>query len=308
MINIIGKRYWFFLISGILILVSIVFLAVFGLKPGIEFSSGSLLTLNFAQPPDATALKNELANEGYSNAIIQTTTAGDFLIRTPILTDEAKQKLEAGLTAKFGALTEREFQTIDPIIARQTQRVAIIALIIAAAGILLYMLWAYRKVPKSYQYGTSSIMALLHDVVITIGIFSIFGVIAGWQTDLMFVTGILAILGYSVNNTCVVFDRVRENLRKGVDFRFDRVVNYSVVETIGRCLNTTVTTIITIVAVLLFVGGPIQNFVYVLLIGILVGTFDSIFVAPSLLVVWEQNEWGRFLKPPATIVNETPIS
>lgn len=301
MIDIVNKRYWFFLISGVLMVASIVFLAVFGLRPGIEFSSGSQLTLNFTQPPSAVALKEELTAEGYGNAIVQTTTTGDFIIRAATLTDAARQALEAGLTAKFGAFTVKSFQTIDPLIASQTARTAIIAVIIAAVGILLYMIWAYRKVPKSYQYGTSSLMALLHDVLITAGIFSVLGVVAGWQIDLMFVTGILTILGYSVNNTCVVFDRVRENLHKGIDFRFDQVVNRSQIETIGRCLNSSITVIITLLALLLFVGGSIQNFVYVLLIGVIVGTFDSIFVAPALLVVWEKNEWNRFLKRPATV-------
>lgn len=296
MIDIIGKRYWFFLISGVAIIVSIVFLAVFGLKPGIEFSSGTLLTVNFSQKVDDAALKDELANLGYSNSIVQTTSGGDFLIRTVRLNDEAKKQLESNLTAKFGALTEKGFETIDPIIARQTSRAATVAVIIAAVCILLYIIWAFRRLPKSLFFGTSAIIALMHDVVITAGIFSVLGVLADWEINLMFITGILAVIGYSINNTIVVFDRIRENVRKGINPRFEVVANYSVVETMGRCLNTTITTLITILALLLFVGGSIQNFVWVLLIGCIVGTFDSIFIAPALLTVWEQSEWGRFLR------------
>jgi len=297
MMDIISKRFWFFLISGIAIIVSIVFLAVFGLKPGIEFSSGTSLTLSFTQKVDPPALKEELTNLGYGNAIIQTTSGGDFLIRTVQLTDEARKQLESNLTVKFGALNEKSFESIDPITARHTSRAAIIAVIAAAVGILLYVVWAFRRLPKSFYYGTSSVIAIMHDIVITAGVFSILGVLAGWEINLMFITGILAIVGYSINNTVVVFDRIRENVRKGFSSSFEAVTNYSVVETMGRCLNTSITTLITIVALLLFVGGAIQNFVWVLLIGVIVGTFDSICIAPSLLVVFETGEWGRFLHP-----------
>jgi preprotein translocase subunit SecF len=295
MIDIIGKRYWLFLISGTAILLSIIFLIVFGLKPGLEFSSGSSITLSFSQKVDPGALKEELANLGYGDSVVQTTGEGDFLLRTVTLTDEAKKQLEAGLTDKFGTLTEKSFQTIEPLIARQTSRTALIAVIIAAVGILLYMVWAFRRLPKALSFGTSAIIALLHDVLITAGVFSVLGAILGWEINLMFITGILAILGYSVNNTCVVFDRIRENVRKGISSSFEVVTNYSVVETLGRCMNTSITTLITILALLLFVGGSIQNFVWVLLIGVIVGTFDSICIAPALLVVWEQGEWGRFV-------------
>jgi preprotein translocase subunit SecF len=297
MIDIISKRYWFFLISGIAILLSIIFLGIFGLKPGLEFSSGSSMTISFTQKVDPAALKRELANLGYGNSIVQTTGEGDFLIRTVALTDEARKQLEENLSAKFGPLTEKSLQTIEPVIAKQTSKTTVIAVIIAAVGILLYMVWAFRRLPKALSFGTSAIIALLHDVLITAGIFSLLGALLGWEINLMFITGILAIIGYSINNTCVVFDRIRENMGKGISSSFEVVTNYSVVETISRCLNTSITTLITILALLLFVGGAIQNFVVVLLIGSIVGTFDSICIAPSLLVVWEQGEWGRFLHP-----------
>ena len=296
MIDIIGKRRWFFLISGIAILLSIIFLAVFGLKPGLEFSSGSSITLGFDQTVDAGAFKEELANLGYGNSIVQTTGGGDFLIRTVALNDDARQQLEAGLTAKFGALTEKSFQTVEPVIARQTSRTTIIALVVATFLMLLYIIFAFRRVPKSFRYGTTFTIALVHDVLITAGVFSVLGVLAGWEIDLMFITGVLAVIGVSIDNTIVVFDRIRENVRKGISPSFEVVANYSIVETLSRCLNTTMTIVITTAVLLLFVGGSIQNFVWVLLIGTIVGTFDSVFVAPSLLVVWEQGEWGKLLR------------
>jgi len=296
MIDIIGKRRWFFLISGIAILLSIIFLAVFGLKPGLEFSSGSSITLGFTQEVDPGAFKEELANLGYGNSIVQTTGGGDFLIRTVALNDTARQQLEAGLTAKFGALTEKSFQTVEPVIARQTSRTTIIALVVATFLMLLYIIFAFRRVPKSFRYGTTFTVALVHDVLITAGVFSLLGVLVGWEIDLMFITGVLAVIGVSIDNTIVVFDRIRENVRKGISSNFEVVANYSIVETLSRCLNTTLTIVITTAVLLLFVGGSIQNFVWVLLIGTIVGTFDSVFVAPSLLVVWEQGEWGRLLR------------
>jgi preprotein translocase subunit SecF len=297
MIDIIGKRPWFFLISGIAILLSIIFLAVFGLKPGLEFSSGSSITLSFTQTVDAGAFKEELANLGYGNSIVQTTGGGDFLIRTVALNDEARKQLEDGLADKFGPLTEKSFQTVEPIIARQTSRTTIIALIVATFVMLLYIIFAFRRVPKSFRYGTTFTVALVHDVLITAGVFSVLGVLAGWEIDLMFITGILAVIGVSIDNTIVVFDRIRENVRKGISSSFEVVANYSIVETLSRCLNTSMTIVITLAVLLLFVGGSIQNFAWVLLIGTVVGTFDSVFVAPSLLVVWEGGEWGKFFHP-----------
>ena len=296
MIDIIGKRRWFFLISGIAILLSIIFLAVFGLKPGLEFSSGSSITLSFDQTVDPGAFKEELANLGYGNSIVQTTGGGDFILRTVALNDDARQQLEAGLTAKFGTLTEKSFQTVEPVIARQTSRTTIIALVVATFLMLLYIIFAFRRVPKSFRYGTTFTIALVHDVLITAGVFSLLGVLAGWEIDLMFITGVLAVIGVSIDNTIVVFDRIRENVRKGISSNFEVVANYSIVETLSRCLNTTMTIVITTAVLLLFVGGSIQNFVWVLLIGTIVGTFDSVFVAPSLLVVWEQGEWGKLLR------------
>jgi preprotein translocase subunit SecF len=162
-------------------------------------------------------------------------------------------------------------------------------------GILLYITWAFRKMPKPFHYGTCAVIALVHDVLVVLGIFCILGAILGWEINLMFITGILAIIGYSVNNIVVVFDRIRENVRRGVSPDFEFVVNSSIVETLSRQLNTSLTTIIVVLALLLFVGASIQNFAIVLLIGIIVGTFDSICIAPTLLVVWDRGEWGRLI-------------
>ena len=297
MFDIVGKRFLFFLISAVVILIGIVSLVVFGLKPGIEFSSGSMTTVSFEQEVDQSELKQELVNLGYPNVIIQRTGEGDFFIRTRELTGDDKAALEDALSARFGSLTEREFYSVSPMVAAETAHNAAIAVAVAAIGILLYITWAFRRMPRPLHYGTCGIIALVHDVLVVLGIFSILGAILGWEINLMFITGVLAVIGYSVNNTVVVFDRIRENLGKGISTDFEVVVNSSLVETLSRSLNTSITTIFVVLALLLFVGASIQNFAVVLLIGIIVGTFSSLCIAPTLLIVWERGEWGRFLHP-----------
>ena len=296
MFDIIGKRFRFFLISGIVILIGVISLLTFGLKSGIEFSSGSMLTVDFEQEVEQGQLKQTLADLGYSNVIIQRTGAGDFIIRTRELGSEDKAQLEEALETRFGSLTEPEFSSVSPMIAAETVRTAAIAVAIAAVGILLYVTWAFRRMPKPFHYGTCAIIALVHDALVASGVFSILGGILNWEINLMFITGILAVIGYSVNNTVVIFDRIRENLKEDMSADFEVVVNNSLVQTLLRSLNTSLTTLIVVLALLFFVGVSIQNFVVVLVIGIIAGTFSSVCIAPSLLVVWDKGEWGRFIQ------------
>ena len=296
MFDIIGKRFRFFLVSGMVILIGVISLLTIGLKLGIEFQSGSLLTVDFEQEVEQSQLKQGLADLGYANAIIQRTGAGDFLIRTPELSSENKGQLMAGLEAKFGSLTEPEFASVSPMIAAETGRTTVFAVLGAAVGILLYVTWAFRRMPKPFHYGVCAIIALIHDALVALGIFCILGGILNWQVNLMFIVGILAVIGYSVNNTVVIFDRIRENLRMDMGADFETIVNNSLVETLGRSINTSLTTLIVVLALLFFVGVSIQNLVAVLIIGIIAGTFSSVCIAPALLVVWDRGEWGRFVQ------------
>ena len=288
--DIIGKRSGFFIIAGVVILVSIVALATFGLKPGIEFSSGSMMTVGFEQEVDQGVLKEELASLGYANTIIQRMGESEFLIRLPELSSGAKTELEAGLVAGLGNLKVREFDAVSPMVATETTRNAAIAVAIAAFGILLYITWAFHRMPHPFHYGICAIIALVHDALVAVGTFAILGGILDWEINLMFVTGILAVIGYSVNNTVVVFDRIRENLIRYTRSDFATIVNNSLVETLSRSLNTSLTTLFVVVALLLFVGVSIQNFAVVLMIGIIAGTYSSLCIAPSLLVVWRKGK------------------
>ena len=295
MFDIIGKRFWFFAISGIVILIGVISLFSAGLPSGIEFSSGSLLTVRFEQEVDYDEFKEEISNLGYTDAIVQSAGENQFLIRTQELSDIEKQEIESSLSTRFGEASEAQFTQVSAQVASETVRNAAIAVAISAIGILLYVTWAFRRMPRPIHYGTCAIVALIHDTLIAMGIFSILGAILGWEINIMFITGLLAVIGYSVNNTVVIFDRIRENLIRGTAGNFIATVNNSLVETLSRSVNTSLTTLIVVLALFLFVGSTIQNFVVVLIIGILAGTFSSVCIAPSLLVVWDRKEWGRLI-------------
>ena len=296
MCDICGNRFWFLLITGVVILISVISLVVFGLKPGIEFSSGSMMTVSFDAEVEQGQLKQELANSGYSNAIIQRTGGGDFILRTRELSGGDKAQLENALAARFGHLTETEFFSVSPMIAAETGQNAAIAVAVAAVGVLLYVTWAFHRMPNPFRYGTCAVIALTHDALVALGVFSILGWLLDWEINLMFITGILAVIGYSVNNTVVVFDRIRENLKERVSSNFEGVVNNSLVETLGRSLNTSLTTLFVVLALLFFVGVSIQNFAIVLLVGIIAGAVSDLGCGRTLLVGWEGGEWRRIIQ------------
>jgi preprotein translocase subunit SecF len=291
MINIVKNRLWFLIATGILVVICVASLATFGLKTGIDFASGSLLTVKFDQPVSATDVANELPGFGY-NGTVETDAHGDIVIRTIELTTDQKNTLETDLTAKFGDLTELEFVSLNPTVARQTARSAAIATAVASVGILLYIAFAFRKASKPFHFGVCAVTALLIDVTVVLGVFSILGKLVNWEIDLILVTGVLTVIGYAVNDTIVVFDRIRENQKKYPGTDFGVVVNSSLMEVLTRELATGVGVLFVLIALLLFVGPTIKNLVVVLMVGIYFGTFTSIFVAAPLLVTWEKHDWG----------------
>ncbi|MDD4794274.1 MAG: protein translocase subunit SecF [Dehalococcoidales bacterium] len=295
MIDIVGKRFKLLAFTAIVMLICIITLATSDLKMGIDFSSGSLLTLSFEEEVALNDIKQELSTLGYDNAIVQVTGDGDFLIRTLTLEAEEKASLETSLESRFGELEELSFENVDPVIARQTARNAAIAVAAAAVGIMLYITWAFRRMPKPFHYGTCAIAALVHDLLIVIGIFAVLSIPMGLEVNLMFITGVLAVLGYSVNDTVVIFDRIRENRLNNPTADLAITINRSLVETLTRSVNTGITTLVVILALLMFIGSTILNFAIIMLIGVLVGTYSSIFIASTLLIVWDKKEWKRFI-------------
>jgi preprotein translocase subunit SecF len=292
MAGIVGKRLWFFLLAALIIIVCVVSLGVFGLKSGLDFSSGSVLTLSFEKTVAAKDVADVVKNLGYSGHV-ETDQQGNIVIRTTELTLEQKNKLKEDLTTQFGTLKEKGFESVDPVVAESTARAAILAVVIACVAMLIYITFAFRKMPKPFRYGTCSVIALTIDVVVVLGIFSILGVTANWEIDLGLVTGMLTVVGYAINDTIVVFDRIRENVRRYPAVDFELVVNNSLMETMSRSLITGSGVIFVLIALMLFVGPAISNLVVVLLAGILTGTYTSVCIAGPLLVSWEKGNWGR---------------
>jgi len=293
MIDFVGKKKWFFLLSALLIIIAIASLASFKLRPGVDFTGGTSMTLRFTPQVKQEQLRQEFTNLGHPEAIVQM-SGGDFLVRLKEISPQERESLTEGLETSLGSeVIARDYNTISASIAADTARNAGIAVMIAAVAMLFYIAWAFRRMPKPFRWGACAIIALIHDVVIVMGVFSILGRTANVEINAMFITGLLAVVGYSINNTVVAFDRIRENMVKGINSDFAVTVNSSLLETLVRSLNTSLTTLCVILALFLFGGSTIHLFVAVLLIGLLAGTYSSLFIAGPLLVTWEKGEWGQ---------------
>ena len=296
--NFVGLRGWFFIFSALVILPGIVFLIIApGLRQGIDFTGGSTLTLEFSDPVNQTDLRAELANLGHSDGTVQQLEDNVFFIRTKELDEVARVAVLTGTEGNLSpnGVQQLSFDLVSPVVAGETILNAIYAILAAAVGIFLYVWWAFRNVPSPFRYGAAAIIALLHDAMIVIGIFSILGVLIEMEVGTMFLVAILTVIGYSVNDTIVVFDRIRENVLTFPNRELSEVVNLSISETIGRSLNTSVTLLITLMALMLFGGSTIREFLLVLLIGVVVGTYSSIAIASQALISWEYGDFKRVI-------------
>lgn len=291
MINIVGRKYWYFAFSAALIIPSIIAISVWGLNLGIDFTGGTLLEYQFARAVSKDEISSAFTEAGVDVSSVQDTSENTYLIRSKPLTDGEINSAEEILNTKFEKPEELRRETIGPTIGEELLRKAIIALLVAVVAIVLYIAWAFRKVPKpasSWRFGATAIIALLHDVIIVVGIFSVLGHFLSVEVDSLFVTALLTVIGFSVHDTIVVFDRIRENLIREISPSFAETVNHSIIQTLTRSLNTTVTVVFVLAAVLLFGGASIRWFVVALLSGIIVGTYSSIFNAASVLVLWQE--------------------
>lgn len=293
MVNIIGHRKLWLIIAGVLVVASIVAVSLWGLKFGIDFTGGSLLELSFKNRPVTTDLASDLASFGAENVSIQPVGESGVLLRFKSVDEPRHQEILKHLGEKFGEVEEKRFESIGPTIGKELRTKAIYSIIIVLLCIILYIAWAFRKVSKpmaSWKYGVIAVLVLLHDVGIPVGVFAILGRFMGVEVNSTFVAAILAILGYSVNDTIVVFDRVRENLiHAGGDYEnFDKTVNESVNQTFARSINTTLTTLLALVAVFFWGGESVKYFALALIIGIGLGAYSSIFIASPALVLWEE--------------------
>ncbi len=311
MLDIVGKRAWYFLFSALIILPGIISMIIpsgwvtgdSGLNAGIDFSSGSLLRVGFDRPITEDQIQERLDALGHDEALIQKSGDRRFIIRTTQLKEAVgdapseREVIESDLEEFLGLDRSRvEFASVSPIVAGETVRNAIWAVAAASVFILLYIWYAFRRVPKSYRYGISAILALVHDVVFVLGVFSILGKVIDLEVNSMFIVGVLIVAGYSVNDTIVVFDRIRENTVRHPDRALDAVVNMSIMDTVGRSLNTSLTTLFVLVAMLLIGGPSIRGLLLVVAIGAVIGTYSSIFIASQFVVMWDRGEIRRFFR------------
>ncbi|BCX15994.1 MAG: protein-export membrane protein SecF [Candidatus Parcubacteria bacterium] len=295
MLNIISKKYLFLSFSGILILTSLVGILLFGFKLAIDFTGGTAWQIKLENKDvSASQLKDFFASQlkVENPLVLEEISSRSFIVRLPHLSEQQHQEYLSALTEKFGKVEELRFGSIGPVIGKQLREKSIIATLLVLLGISLYIAFSFRQVSfpvRSWKYGVITLVTLFHDVLIPSGVVAYLGHFKGVELDVNFVIALLVIMGFSVHDTIVVFDRIRENLllKKGTK-AFDEIVNDSVNQTLARSINTSLTLILVLVAMLLAGPASLKLFVLIILIGTVVGTYSSIFVASPLLTIWQR--------------------
>jgi preprotein translocase subunit SecF len=313
-----SKRRLFYVLSIIIMIPGLISLVLpGGLITGIEFSSGSTFTARFQNPVNEEDLRQALTDLGHPDSRVQ--RAGDrYLIRTGLIEGAAqtppigaappseREELESALEQRFSPLVDPdgnvnhrflEFSSVSPSVSSDIGRKSALAVVVASIAIMIYITFTFFSVPNPIRYGSSAIIALLHDVLVTLGAMSILGRVLGYEVDTLFITAMLTIVGFSVHDSIVVFDRVRENVKRseaaGLHVRMRDAVNASMNQTLGRSLNTSITVVLVLVALILLGGDTVREFLVIMLIGLVSGTYSSIFVASMLLVSWEEGDVPR---------------
>lgn len=302
MIDLVRRRYLFFAISLLLIVPGLISLLVFGLRVGIDFAGGTLWDLvipNRSTPVSTEEIRQVFAGAGIeANVQVSPPNAQNQVlssVRTPEIQESSdeKNRVEAALSQAYPGVELARFETVGATVSGESTRQAFFAVVAASLAILGYLTAAFRRAAHPVRYGVAAVLAMLHDVLLVLGAASILGWLIGLEVDALFLTAVLTVISFSVHDTIVVFDRVRENLQsRRSNESYESIVNTSIVQTMVRSLNTQIVSLLTLVALLLFGGPTIRNFILILTIGLLSGTYSSIFNAAQLLVVWE-NGWGR---------------
>lgn len=291
-------KVWY-IVSGLITVVALAAIFTWGLKLGIDFTGGSLVELSFVKNrPTTEQIQTTLKDLKLSESVIQNSGTDTVLIRTSFLSEEEHQTLLTKFSTQYGAggntITEKSFQTIGAAVSKQLRSRAIGAIIWVNLAIIIYVAYAFRKVSRpiaSWKYGALAIVALAHDILIVLGVFAFLGHFAGVQVQIDFILALLTVLGFSVTDTIVVYDRIRENVLHHTAVNFDGTVNLALNETLMRSINTTLTVLLPLFA-LFYVGGTsIHHFALALIIGMASGAYSSIFIASPLLVTVER--WQR---------------
>ncbi len=281
---------YLFALSGIILVFGIGSLAIFGLRQGIDFKGGTVTELEFTQSFDQEKVKAVLDSNNIQGYQLQATGPNGLIIKTENIEKEQHDKLASDIKTQVGEYKEKRFDSIGPTVGEELKKKALYQLIIVSIGIVAYIAYAFRRVSRPitpWQFGVAAIIALVHDLLIVLGIFSLLGHFYGIEIDSLFVTAMLTVLGFSVHDTIIVFDRIRENLKVYAGQSTEFIVNHSISQTLVRSLNTSLTVLFVLLAMLLFGGETIKYFVLALLVGIAAGTYSSIFVASPILVLWQ---------------------
>jgi preprotein translocase subunit SecF len=302
MINIIGKRYYFFGLSLILILPGLIILIAQGLPLSIDFTGGSLLEFQFEsgelpQPAEVYVVYDRI---GIEDALVQTTGEDSLVVRSSFLDDTTRGQVIANLEEQFSQkLVVLRFDSVGPTIGQEVTARAALAIAVAAIAVIIYITYAFRTIEHSLRYGICAIIAMLHDVLIVISFGAITGLLLGWQINALFLTALLTVIGFSVQDKIVVFDRIRENGNIHTRLPFETLVNHSIIQTLQRSINTQLMTVeFMLLAIVLFGGVTLRPFALILLVGLLSGTYSSIFIAAPSLVMWEKQEWKSWFRRP----------
>lgn len=281
---------YLFGLSAIILVLGIASMAIYGFHFGVDFHGGTVTELEFKSQFDQDKLSSVIRANGIDNFQIQPAGQTGVIIKTNHLDKDQYKKVSDAISKEVGEFTEKSFDSIGPVVGQELKRKAVYQLIIVSLGIIAYIAYAFRKVSRpftSFQFGVSAVIALIHDLLIVLGIFSILGHYFKIEIDSLFITAMLTVLGFSVHDTIIVFDRIRENLRVYGGQSIEFIVNHSISQTLVRSLNTSLTVLFVLLAMLLFGGESIRYFVLALFIGIATGTYSSIFVAAPLLVFWQ---------------------
>lgn len=296
--NILGTRKIWFSLSAIIIIIGIIAISLFGFKTGIDFAGGTILEIQVTESQNPVADNKLAIINSYKESVeldvaVQTIEENRYMIRSEQLSNEQKNQILAHLRGSFASVEELRFESVDPTISYDIMRKAILAIILAVLAILFYVAYSFRKVPKplnSWQFSIAAIIALIHDMVILLGVYAILGQYFGAEVDGLFITALLTLLGFSVHDTIVTFDRIRENLRRRAGEDIDVIINDSVVETVVRSIATSFTLLLVLMAMFFFGGNTLRFFTLALMVGVLIGTYSSIFIAAPVLL------WGRSSK------------
>ncbi|MEJ2708240.1 MAG: protein translocase subunit SecF [Anaerolineales bacterium] len=297
MLNIVKRRYLYFAISLLVIIPGMLALIVWGFPLAIDFTGGSLLDIHFdtgTVPPSSEVLQL-YAQYGFTDAQVQTAEGNSLIIRSKSMDESTRAEIVSQMEQRFNTtITVQRFDSVGPSVGQEVATRAAGAVGLAALGIMAYITYAFRGVQHAFRYGVSAILAMLHDVAVVVGVEAILGHFLGWEVDALFLTALLTVIGFSVHDSIVVFDRIRENANIYRRLPYETVVNHSIVQTLDRSINTQLTVMLTLLSLALFGGVTIRHFVIILLVGVFSGTYSSIFNAAPILVVWENREWRNW--------------